>query len=445
MRRIDEHAPADGGIPPHTSPERLYAMAMDMEWRDRLDEIAAHRNSWPALRRWVNRARRLGVDVAGNPPAPPGWVPPVPHRDPSAVRALMLADTAAMLGLRGDGPEAPRERRVGVGVAGHGPVVERPSWDSLISGRDESGRTVEDERVHVSMGSRLRRVLPVVALVVLVACGVGAVAFNASRGDAPAPAPGLPSSVARPSSSPSASAAPKGWDEARGEAAALAVRVSASPVADDEQVAAGLAEMRALMDDGLYPVKRLDRARRDLASTWGTVMDVRAEETGSALADVIGRADGLKDAHAGPDRDEMRRLADKWRGVTVDRSNLAEAINARTRLGQLVDALSKDGAADGRDSAGKATSSKPSSSPGSSGSSGKDAADGNVGSRGSAAGSDAGSSGGSSSGKGSPSGSGSDGSSSGGDLTVVPSEGSSGWDVPADGPVEVFPDVDPSL
>ncbi|RSX51271.1 hypothetical protein [Bifidobacterium callimiconis] len=443
MRRIDEHAPADGGIPPHTSPERLYAMAMDLEWRDRLDEIAAHRNSWPALRRWANRARRLGVDVAGNPPPPPGWVPPVPHRDPSAVRALMLADTAAMLGLRGDGPEVPRERRVGVGVAGHGPVVERPSWESLISGRDDAGRTVEDERVRVSMGSRLRRVMPVVALVVLVACGVGAVAFNASRGDAPAPAPGLPSAVARPSSSPSASAVPKGWDEARGEAAALAVRVSASPVADDEQVAAGLAGMRTLMDDGSYPVKRLDRARRDLASTWGTVMDVRAEETGSALADVIGRADGLKDAHAGPDRDEMRRLADKWRGVTVDRSNLADAINARTRLGQLVDALSKDKATGGKDSAGKATS-KPSSSPGSSGSSGKDTQDGNGGSRASGTGVDAGSSDGSPSGKDSA-GSGSTGSSSGGDLTVVPGQGSSGWDVPADGPVEVFPDVDPSL
>ncbi|OZG59329.1 hypothetical protein BTIS_0060 [Bifidobacterium tissieri] len=436
MRRIDETTPAADGIPPSTPPDRLYAMAMDMDWRDRLDEIAAHPNSWPALRRWVNRARRVGVDVAGNPPAPPGWVPPVPHRDPGDVRDLMLADTSAMLGLRADGPEPPREARVGVGVAGHGPVMARPSWDDLISGRYGERPAAGDERVRVSMGSRLRRVLPVVAVVALVACGVGAVAFNASHGGAPAPAPGMPQVAA----SPSASSVPQGWDDVRGEAAALAVRVAASPVADDRQVADRLTAMRALMDDGSHPVGRLDEARRDLASTWGTVMDARADETGSALADLIGRADGMGDAPAGPDRDEMRRLADKWRGVAVDRSNLAEAMAARTRLDQLVAVLSKSA---GQPAGG--ASPKPSGSPVSKG---RDAS-ADAGRTGSTpvGGSDSGT-GPAAGGDGSPSvagsGSGASGSSDG-DRTVVPPAGSPGWDVPGDEVPDVFPDVDPSL
>lgn len=302
-----------GALSGRESPEDLYRMALDPEYWDRIEELAASPAAWPDFRRWADEAVQVGPELSGEPPAPPernrsiwpfrrtpvGRQPgPVPVKHPDAEATQILPVIVPTEQPAGAGDERPRRA-----VRGILRNLSKPLALSL-------------------------------AAVLLVCGGYLAVARTVRMRD---------EQTALAAADQRRERAEK-LAKARNDAGNLLKMVAASPVAGDETLVRPQEQVRQALDDGMTAdqADRIEQAGVRLSKVWGSLMDAKAEATTKSLKLLVGRSDALGDAPDSADRRSMTGLADVWRGRKVGRSDLSVALKAEADLGRLAASVQAD-------------------------------------------------------------------------------------------------------
>lgn len=274
-------------LSPRLSAEDLYIKSMDPIWWDKLDKLATHPASWPALREWIERADTIGVELAGTPPPPP------------TIKCDWLTRVKNIL-----------------------PVVHKKQSNDV-----EDTEQIEPVAVivtpHKTVRARVHAIAVPLTSIVLVAILVCGIYWNQRLKSAHTPIAGQVQTSQSTDSE---------YRHELDKGRQLVATIQHSPVA--QEVAEPTHKFETELASG--SVEQLAHHRQTLEHVWMEAMQRKVDQTNKEIAVYIEQLSRLTDTPVSDSYTQAHAVASQWNNKQVTTANLNEAIKAETKLRDLI-------------------------------------------------------------------------------------------------------------